>query len=177
MKSKLYMLPLLLLAALLPAAARGDDADQALRLGSLARQQFLKQRLRQVEQGTLASSLGHNRRQWESLSPQQREKVRSSAYAYLRQSEQRQQELIRHYDEVIKGTAERRETYERRASWLGVVVESFTAEQRQAMSQMTPAGRARMLLDRRDQLVSEGKLVLEPASQPATAPASAPAAD
>ena len=41
------------------------------------------------------------------------------------------------------------------------------------LQKLPPEDRARKLLDRRDQLISEGKLTLEPAAAPATAPADA----
>jgi ElaB/YqjD/DUF883 family membrane-anchored ribosome-binding protein len=160
--------------AAMASLAWAQEPDSGMSLGSRARQQLLKYRLRQIQGDTLAASLDHNRRQWDSLSPEQRQKVRETAYAFLRENDDRQRDLLAHYEQVIKSSAERRDAYQRRARWLRVVLASFSGDELQAMRQMTPTDRARKLLERRDQLVREGKLVIEPASQPATGPGPEP---
>lgn len=157
------------------AAAAPAEPPSSAEPGSLARQQLLKYRLQQVAEGALSASLYHNRKEWESLSGDQRDQVRSNAYAFLKQSPEQQQKLLAQYDRMIKLTADQREEYRSRATWLKVVVASFTPEQRQALKTMTPKQRAQVLTERRDQLVREGKLTLTPTTAPASQPASQPA--
>jgi hypothetical protein len=159
--------------ALLPAVARGQDAKDPAALrqappGSIAAQLSLKFRLLRVSNGSLAASLNQNQREWDNLSPEQRDKYRKEAYAFLRKSQTEQDKLIEHYSTFIALPAEKQEEYRKRAEWLKVVVNSFSAEERKALEQKPPAERAATLLQRRDDLVKQGKLKLdEPTTQPA----------
>ncbi|MFW6066439.1 MAG: hypothetical protein ACOC9S_06420, partial [Planctomycetota bacterium] len=79
----------------------------------------------------------------------------------------KQRELIEHYDEFIKMSAERRQAYRQRERWLKVVVASFTPRERDELRNMPADERARRLITRRDKLVEQGKLKLEePTTQP-----------
>ncbi|MFP3936938.1 MAG: DUF3106 domain-containing protein [Phycisphaerae bacterium] len=149
--------------------AQGDsDALRRPPAGSIAAQLRLKQKLLAEQQGTtLAATLRHNRRQWESLSPEQRDHYRRVAVAFLRENPDKQRELIEHYDEFIKMSAERRQAYRQRERWLKVVVASFTPRERDELRNMPADERARRLITRRDKLVEQGKLKLEePTTQP-----------
>lgn len=156
---------------LLVAEVRAQDDSDALRrppAGSIAAQLRLKQILLAEQQGTtLATTLRHNRRQWESLSPEQRDHYRRVAVAFLRENPEKQRELIERYDRFIKMSAERRQAYRQREQWLKVVVASFTPRQRDELRNMPAEQRARQLIARRDELVRQGKLTLEePTTQP-----------
>jgi TRAP-type C4-dicarboxylate transport system substrate-binding protein len=163
---------------LLAGVARAQDDSDALRrppTGSIAAQLRLKQKLLAAQSGTtLAATLQHNRRQWESLSPEQRDRIRQVAVAFLQQNPDRQLELIEQYDRFIRMSAERQRAYRQRERWLKAVVASFTPQERDQLRNLASDERARRLIARRDELVAHGKLTLEPATQPASAPATRP---
>ena len=164
--------------ALLPGVALADkdakDGAAALRkppAGSVASQLDLKFQLLRASSGPLAASLKQNQRDWDNLLPDQREKFRKEAFAFLQKNPKEQDRLIQYYAKFIAMSADKQDAYRRRAEWLKVVVNSFTPEERRKIEEMTPADRAAKLLERRDQLVAEGKLDLgEPTTIPATQP-------
>ncbi len=147
-------------------------AATKLSLISVARQRMLKCRLQTISKGTLTASLRHNRKEWENLAPSEREKYRADARAFLNKSRQDQQRLLKHYEQLVRLSPEKQRIYDDRAKWLKVVVESFTPQQRKALLALLPRQRAERLRQRRDELIRQGKLTLEPAP-PTTAPADA----
>ena len=138
--------------------------------GSMARQLMLKYRLAgKLTDGTLQASISHNRQEWESLSPDQRDHYRQEALAFMDKSPEEQEALLKKYESLIKMDAQKQQAYRERARWLKVVVDSFTPQERENLQKISPDERAKILLDRKAQLISEGKLI--PATQPATQPA------
>ncbi|MEN6504395.1 MAG: DUF3106 domain-containing protein [Planctomycetaceae bacterium] len=151
-------------------AASADDPKPAA--GSIARQLLLKRRLEKIAAGTLSASLEHNRRQWEQLSPEQRDQMRRTALAFESANPAEQKRLLERYEQLSRMTPQKQQAYRERARWLQVVVASFTAEQRAQMRDMPADQRAKMLLDRKAELIRDGKLNVESAAtQPATQPA------
>jgi acyl-CoA reductase-like NAD-dependent aldehyde dehydrogenase len=150
-------------AAVKPAPAAGKPVP-----GSIACQLNLKLRLLREAQGeSLVASLRQNQKEWDALLPDQRERVIKQVYAFLQKNPDEQKKLLQQFTKLISMSVERQEAYRRRAEWLKVVVGSFTPEERKQLEQMTPADRAQKMLERRDDLVSKGKLVLtEPTPQP-----------
>jgi orotidine-5'-phosphate decarboxylase len=65
--------------------------------------------------------------------------------------------------------AQKQQAYRERAKWLKVVVDSFTPQERENLQKLSADERAKILLDRKAQLIAEGKL--QPATQPSTQPA------
>jgi len=96
--------------------------------------------------------------EWNKLSPDQQEKIREEVLAFMSKSEAEQEKLLMHYQRLIQLGNQQREAYLTRAAWLRVVVESFTPAQRQALESLPPQDRAKQLLDRKTQLIHEGKL-------------------
>lgn len=142
--------------------------------GSIAGQLLLQARLKKAmsDGTTLAASLDHNRSQWDALSPDQRSRFRQEALAFLKESPQEQQRLLRHYEKLIALSADRQERYRQTAEWLRTVNASFTAAERQQLLEMPPDQRAKALLERKAELIRQGKLSAETA---ATAPTTRPA--
>ena len=138
---------------------------------SVARQRMLKCQLETISKGTLTASLRRNRKKWESLTPSEREKYRADALAFLNISKELQERLLKHYERLVPLGQEKQRIYDERKKWLKAVVESFTPQQRKALLTLPPRQRAERLHQRRDELISQGKLTLEPA--PTTAPADA----
>ena len=141
--------------------------------GSIARQLLLKYRIQKQAAGTLAVSLYHNRQEWESLSPELRDRYRRDALAFEQKGPEEQARMIENFDKLIKLSAEQQERYRQRAEWLRAVVATFSPEERKGLSEMSPEDRARRLIERRDQLMREGKLKNPTTS---TAPSTVPAA-
>ncbi len=138
------------------------------RWGNVKGQLMLKRRLDRIAEGKLAVALNHNRSQWESLTPEERQKYRRAVLAYQHQDPQKQRQLLKHYEKLIKMSAERRKAYRRRAEWLKVVVESLDDEQREKLKRMSPRDRAKFLLDRKNELIEKGEIRSHtPAAQPA----------
>jgi len=147
--------------------------------GSKARQLLLKIRLRSLAGETLAESLQHNRLEWLAMSPDQRERYRREALAFLRKDQQQQEELLRRYDMLTKMPPEKRQAYRKRAKWLKVVVASLTPDERRELAGLSPEARARRLLARKAELIRQGKLSSDEttaASAPTTTPATTPTA-
>lgn len=139
--------------------------------GSVAAQLQFKLKLIRAGSGqTLASSIGHNRKEWESLSPDQRDRYRMEYLAFLKESPDRQQRVIEKFGKLIRMDAKRQAAYRSRAHWLKAVVKNLTADERLRLKDLTPQDRAKALLEMRDRLVREGKLKLQPTttSAPAT---------
>lgn len=158
--------------ALASASAPADDDRSALTrppAGSIAAQLRLKMKLHRITAGPLAASMKHNREEWESLTPDQRGHFRKSFLAFWHKSPAEKERLLLHYEKLFKMTAERRDAYRRRAKWLDVVVKSFTPQQRKALQQMPPDDRARKILDRKAELIKQGRLK---GDAPTSAPAS-----
>ena len=136
--------------------------------GSISRQLMLKYRLRKIADGTLTASLYHNRAEWQQLSPDQRDKYRRDVLAFRHKSPEEQTRLLALYEKLAKLSVEEQEAYTSRAKWLKVVAESLTPEERRELEQMTPEQRARRLLERRDHILREGRLLLPPEASPST---------
>lgn len=172
------MRPVRVILALLTVAALSSPvlADEPSRKPAnvtKARQMMLKHRLQTITGGSLTAILYHNRREWESLPANERDRYRRDALAFLEKAPQDQEKLLKHYEKLIKLSAEKREEYRQRAQWLKPVVQSFTPDERAALQKLSPEDRARRLLQRRNELIREGKLKDDSAS-PASAPASQP---
>ena len=161
--SYISFLLLMALAALPAAASRPAPAAGV----TLAAQRRLAEKLNAIKGTSLAASLSHNRAEWDSLSPDQRDRFRQEALAFLNESPQRQEQLLSQYQRLITLSAERQEHYRQIAKWLQVVVDSMTAAEREALLKMAPEQRARAILARKAELVSQGKLPPDPARRPA----------
>ncbi len=171
---RLFIRTALIVALTASTAFAPPVRDKDPRWGSVARQLMLKRRLQKIATGTLASSLDHNRRRWESLSPDQREHYRRDALAFENKSVEDQQKLLKHYDKLLKLPADKREAYRHRAKWLKVVAASFTSDQRRQLMTLPPDRRAAKLLERKAQLIREGKLKDDAATTAPTTKAAEP---
>ena len=148
-----------------PAAARR-------RLGSIAGQLDVRLRLiRALGGSSLAAAIRHNEQVWEDLTPEQRGRHRKQALAFLEKDKKEQTKLLDRYKKLLQLSPEKQKAYQERARWLKVVVASFTPAERETLRNLAPKQRARRLLQRKGELIRQGKL---PPDQPATAPASAP---
>jgi hypothetical protein len=138
--------------------------------GSLAAQLRLKLSLQMAAGSSLAAAMDHNRQEWRMLSPDQRERFRDSAVAFLEKNPKAQDKVLSDYSTFLSLNQQKREAFRQRAEWVKAVVASLTAEQRDELQKMSSADRARVLIERRDELVRQGRLKL-PFGEPATAPA------
>jgi hypothetical protein len=137
--------------------------------GSLAAQLRLKLSLQMSGGTSLAASMNHNRLDWEVLSPEQRERFRGMAVAFLNKNPKEQETLLRRYSDFLSLDKQKREEYRVRADWVRAVVATFTPQERKQLASMSSMDRAKALIARRDELVSQGKLKV--ATSPPTAPA------
>lgn len=162
--------------ALAAPPPKGDPAKAPPPGSTLAAQKKLAARLNAIKGVSLAQVLGHNRSEWDRLSPDQRDRFRQQALAFLNQSPEQQEKLLDQYQKLVSLSAERRKDYREIAQWLKTVVDSFTPEQRKALLEMPPEQRAKTILDRKAELIRQGKLPPDPspASLPAPSPASRP---
>jgi hypothetical protein len=180
MKKLIHIAVLLAVAATaaLPRAMAEGDAPELNTppMGSIARQLLLAAKLKRAnhEAVSLAAAMDHNRADWEKLSPDQRNKFRQEALAFLNENPQEQERLLQQYDKLISMSAAKQAKYRQTAEWLKVVTASFTPEERKTLLALTPEQRAKALLERKAQLIKEGKLPAEtPKSAPATEATSA----
>jgi hypothetical protein len=152
-------------------AGIGTDVLTRPPRGSLAAQLRLKLSLQMSAGTSLAASMNHNRQDWEMLSPEQRERFRGMALAFLDKDPKQQEKLLLSYSAFLALDKQKREEYRVRADWVRAVVATFTAQERKQLESMSSMDRAKAIIARRDELVSQGKLKLQPATQPTTAPA------
>ncbi|MCD4825341.1 MAG: DUF3106 domain-containing protein [Phycisphaerae bacterium] len=104
--------------------------------------------------GSIVDPLKPSRAKWDALDPAQRGRARQKALAFLKMTpEQQSQALAKYQENQDAATATQGQAY-----WLKVVVESFSPDQRRELLNMTPAQRAKTFLERRKQLIREGKL-------------------
>jgi len=153
------------------AADIGTDVLTRPPRGSLAAQLRLKLSLQMSAGTSLAASMNHNRQDWEMLSPEQRERFRGMAVAFLDKDPKQQEKLLLSYSAFLALDKQKREEYRVRADWVRAVVATFTAQERKQLESMSSMDRAKAIIARRDELVSQGKLKLQPTTQPTTAPA------
>lgn len=159
-------------AEIAQGAEGGDIGTDLLKRpprGSLAAQLRLKLSLQMSGGTSLAASLDHNRQEWEMLTPEQRERFRGIAVAFLDKDPKEQEKLLRSYSAFLSLNKQKREAYRIRAEWVRVVVASFTPEQRKQLASMSSMDRAKALIARREELRSQGKL--PPTTQPTPPPA------
>jgi hypothetical protein len=145
-----------------PSAAPAAQAPGA----TLAAQQKLAERLNAIRGQSLAIALSHNRAEWESLSPDQRSRFRQEALAFLSESPEKQEQLLKQYQKLVSLSPQKQQDYRQIAQWLNVVVDSMSAEERKSLLAMPPEQRAKALLARKAELIQQGKLPAEAASQP-----------
>jgi hypothetical protein len=151
------------------AADIGTDVLTRPPRGSLAAQLRLKLSLQMSGGTSLAASMNHNRLDWQMLSPEQRERFRGMAVAFLDKDPKQQEKLLKRYSEFLSLDKQKRDEYRARAEWVRAVVATFTPQERQKLAGMSSMDRAMALIARRDELASQGKLHV--ATQPATQPA------
>jgi len=159
-------------AQIAQGAESGDIGTDLLKRpprGSLAAQLRLKLSLQMSGGTSLVASLDHNRQEWEMLTPEQRERFRGIAVAFLDKNPKEQEKLLRSYSAFLSLNTQKRKAYRIRAEWVRVVVASFTPQQRKQLASMSSMDRAKALIARRDALISQGKL--PPTTQPTTPPA------
>ncbi len=137
-----------MLAATQAAFAQARSAGAKAPTIDVAKQLRLVLKLRTAAAGdSLAMSI--NRQEWTNLTPDERDKYRREALAFLSKSPEEQEKILKHYDNLVSLSAQKRQAYLQRAQWLHVVVESFTAQERQDLTQLPPDQRAKRLLDAR----------------------------
>ena len=170
------ILPLLIL--LICSVSAGSNRQSASVPGSRVRQLMLKQALEKYISGTLVEELNRNKRLWAKMSPEELRKLRSRYYAFLKENPDKQVELIEAAEKFQKLTAEQRKAYIKRAEWLKKVVSHLTEKEKEALKKMTPAQRAKRLLELKA-IYCTSQPTTQPTtrttSQPFTVPATQPA--
>ena len=161
------ILPLLIL--LICSVSAGSNRQSASVPGSRVRQLMLKQALEKYISGTLVEELNRNKRLWAKMSPEELRRLRSRYYAFLKENPDKQVELIEAAEKFQKLTAEQRKAYIKRAEWLKKVVSHLTEKEKEALKKMTPAQRAKRLLEFKAIYCTS-----QPATQPTTRSTSQP---
>lgn len=152
--------------ALLAAAVAASPSDATKKV-SIDRQLTLKRTLvMQVDRESLLTTIRGNLDKWENLTPEQRSRIRSEAWASLRDaSEAEQTELLQSLRQFQRLSAAQQEQYRRRAAWLRELMTHLTDRQKAALLAMPPMERAQELLRLSRQLQAEGKMPAD--TQPA----------
>jgi hypothetical protein len=138
-------------AALLPAASWADTKPPAK--GDVARQILLKQAIDKLTKGTLVAELNQNKAVWAAHTPEQLQELRNRYYAYLKESPDKQAALLQAAADIEKLDPQQRQAYLDRAQWLQKVVAALTAEQREELKNLSPADRAKRLLELKAELL------------------------
>lgn len=157
------------------ATAEGEETLRKPPMGSLARQLLLKHNLEAVNSGKLAGNISHNRAEWENLSPEERDKYRNQVLRFIAQSSSEDiEKIIKYHDRLLNMSLERQEAYRQREKWLKVVVASFTPQERENLQKLSPDERAKILLERKAELIKAGKLPPDAPAKTEAAPAARP---
>jgi aminopeptidase N len=177
MRTFKYILIALLAVVTAGPAAAGDEGSSLRKppAGSIAAQLRLKFLIKAQAEGSLLTAVNHNRQDWENLSADQRDQYRRNVLAFLNKSPEEQEQLLKHYDQLVKLSAEKQEQYRQRAGWLKAVIDRMSPQEKQALLDMAPEDRAKVLLEKREQLQREGVRLDQPGSTTGPATASAPA--
>ncbi len=169
MSRSAYIIVIALAAALSASISRADSREQkrdpSKVPGSTVRQLMFKQALDMKGAGTLVAELNQNKKIWRSLKPEELRSLRERYYAFLKQDGKKQIELMEAAEKFYRLTDKQRRAYLKRASWLKKVVARLTPEQRQALRKLSPAERARRLLELKAKLVDPPPTT-QPTSQP-----------
>ncbi len=175
MSRSTHIIVVALAMALSASIARADrddpQRDPSKVPGSTDRQLMLKQALDKEGKETLVAELNQNKKIWRSMKPEELRSLRERYYAFLKQDGKKQIELLKAAEKFHRLTDEQRRAYLKRASWLKKVVSRLTPEQRQALRKLTPAERAKRLLELKAKL-SDPPPTSQPVSQPTSQPAS-----
>jgi hypothetical protein len=91
------------------------------------------------------------------------------AVAFLDKDPKELEKLLLSYSAFLSLDKQKQEEYRVRADWVRAVVATFTPQERKQLASMSSMDRAKAIIARRDELVSQGKLKV--ATQPTTAPA------
>jgi hypothetical protein len=91
--------------------------------------------------------------------------------AFLNKDPKEQEKPLLSYSAFLALDKQKCQEYRTRADWVRAVVASFTPQERKQLESMSSMDRAKAIIARRDELVSQGKLKLQPTTQPATATA------
>jgi len=169
-----YILTFLLAAVPSLVWAQAKQADK--NVVTKAQQMRMRMQLLAINDDQTMAARMNNGLEWSKLSPDQQEKIREEALAFMSKSEAEQEKLLTHYQRLIRLGNAQREAYLARAAWLRVVVGSYTPDERQSLESLPPQERAARLIERKEQLIREGKLPAEPVTEPAfPAPTTIPA--
>lgn len=139
--------------------------------GSKVRQLLLKQALDKHGE-TLLAELNRNKKVWGSMGPEELRNLRDRYYAFLKQDENSQIALMEAAEKFHSLSARQRQSYLKRAAWLKKVVAGLTPAQRKALKKLTPAERAKRLLELKAKLVDTQPAASQPKAQPTSQPAS-----
>ncbi len=146
----------------------GPQRDPKKVPGSKVRQLMLKQALDKHVTGTLVAELNQNKKIWRSMAPEELRSLRERYYAFLKQDGKKQIELMEAAEKFHRLTAQQRRAYLKRASWLKKVVARLTPAERRALRKLTPAKRAKRLMELKAKLADSQPVSTQPAStQPA----------
>jgi len=146
-----------LLAAVAPAmVAAQTKTDKGV--VTQAQQLRLRLQVRAINDDQTMAARLNSGLEWSRLSPDQQEKIREEVLAFMGKSEAEQEKLLTHYERLIRLGNAQREAYLARASWLRVVVGSYTPAERKTLESLPPQERAARLIERKEQLIREGKL-------------------
>ena len=171
MKKVLYIL-FFALATAAPSLAWAQAAKPADKpVVTKAQQLRMRMQLMSLNDDQSMAARMNNGLEWSKLSPDQQEKIREEALAFMGKSEAEQAKLLAYYQRLIRLDAPRRDAYLARAAWLRVVVDSYTPAERQSLEVLPPQDRAARLVERKEQLIREGKLPADPTTAELSTPA------
>lgn len=165
MRTGRFILACVLCGALLLTLGRAPVASAAEptpAVGSKQWQLRLKQALESKGTSGLLAELNHNKQVWGSLSPEELRELRNRYYAFLKEDPDRQINLLEAAEAFQELPERHKALFNERAVWLSKVVASLTPEEKKELKAMSPADRAKRLLE------LKAKLSI---SQPASAPA------
>lgn len=98
---------------------------------------------------------GQPPQRWDDLTEAQKQQLRKRALAFLELTPRQQKQVLADYEQAVN-TAQMQDAW--RAQWLRAVVESFTPAERKALRAMQPGQRARLFIQRRNELIQSGNL-------------------
>lgn len=115
----------------------------------------LAERVRTVTGESLADKLTSGKR-WDHMNDAEQADAREKALAFLKLTPAEQQQRLAHYEAALQNDPEALEAWRQRAQWLKVILRTLEDEQRDALKTMTPAQRANLFLQKKNELRDNG---------------------
>ena len=136
------------LAVLVARSEPRADADDQI---SIARQLRLKRKL-MMGSDSLLATMRANRRNWDTLTGEQRRRLHDRAYAFRQADPRKRDAVLDAWERFRQLDTARQQRYRKRAAWLHKLLGRLSEEQKAELRRLPSRERAKKLLELENQL-------------------------